>query len=142
MVFRAHSMPSELERVHEGGADTNAMAQAAGGTYGVSHGAMNALCLAPAMRFNAETVPHAMTAVPVERVEQLARLGGFERLRDYSPDDNYKFIDWRSTARRGKLTVKEVLARPPAEAELLLGADTYAKFTKTTAVFSIKTTAR
>ena len=59
------------------------MAQAAGGTYGLPHGAMNALCLPPAMRFNAETVPNAMTAVPVERVEQLARLGGFERLRDF-----------------------------------------------------------
>ena len=61
----------------------HAMAQAAGGTYGLPHGAMNALCLPPAMRFNAETVPNAMTAVPLERVEQLARLGGFERLRDF-----------------------------------------------------------
>jgi len=31
----------------------------------------------------------------------------FERLRDYSLDDNYKHIDWRSTARRAKLTVKQ-----------------------------------
>ena len=31
----------------------------------------------------------------------------FERLRDYTPDDNYKHIDWRATARRNKLTVKE-----------------------------------
>ena len=30
----------------------HAMAQALGGRYGVSHGAMNALCLAPALRFN------------------------------------------------------------------------------------------
>ena len=28
-------------------------------------------------------------------------------LRDYTPDDNYKHIDWRSTARRNKLTVKD-----------------------------------
>jgi len=61
----------------------HAMAQALGGRYGLPHGAMNALCLPPAMRFNAETVPRAMTAVPVERVEELARLAGFERLRDF-----------------------------------------------------------
>ena len=58
------------------------MAQAVGGRYGIPHGASNALCLAPAMRFNAPVVPWAMTAVPVERVEELARLAGFERLRD------------------------------------------------------------
>jgi uncharacterized protein (DUF58 family) len=31
----------------------------------------------------------------------------FERLRDYTRDDNHRHIDWRSTARRQKLTVKE-----------------------------------
>ncbi len=31
----------------------------------------------------------------------------FERLRDYSRDDNFKHIDWRATARRNKLTVKD-----------------------------------
>jgi len=61
----------------------HAMAQALGGRYGLPHGAMNALCIAPAMRFNAGTVPWAMTAVPVDRVEELARLAGFERLRDF-----------------------------------------------------------
>ncbi len=34
----------------------------------------------------------------------------FERLRDFTRDDNYKHIDWRSTARRGKLTVKDFQA--------------------------------
>lgn len=34
----------------------------------------------------------------------------FERLRDYTLDDNYKHIDWRSTARRQKLTVKQFQA--------------------------------
>jgi maleylacetate reductase len=61
----------------------HALAQAVGGAYGLPHGAMNAICLPPAMRFNAPVVPEAMTAVPVERVEELARLGGFERLRDF-----------------------------------------------------------
>lgn len=31
----------------------------------------------------------------------------FERLRDYNQDDNYRFIDWRATARRRKLTVRD-----------------------------------
>lgn len=61
----------------------HAMAQALGGRYGLPHGAMNAICLPPAMRFNATVAPWAMTAVPVERAEELARLAGFERLRDF-----------------------------------------------------------
>jgi maleylacetate reductase len=70
----------------------HAMAQALGGRYGLPHGAMNALCLPPALRFNAEAVPEAVArfgaavgsvAAPADRVEELARLGGFERLRDF-----------------------------------------------------------
>jgi alcohol dehydrogenase class IV len=80
----------------------HAMAQAAGGRYGLPHGAMNALCLPPAMRFNASTVPDAMTAVPVERVEQLARLGGFERLRDFGvPEDELDELGAIAAARAG-----------------------------------------
>jgi len=43
-------------------------------------------------------------------VRRTRRVGGdneFERLRDYTRDDNYKYIDWRTTARRHKLTVKD-----------------------------------
>jgi maleylacetate reductase len=61
----------------------HAMAQALGGRYGLPHGAMNAICLPPAMRFNEPVAPWAMTAVSVDRVEELARLAGFERLRDF-----------------------------------------------------------
>ena len=70
----------------------HAMAQALGGRYGLPHGAMNALCLPPALRFNAEAVPEAVArfgaavgsaADPAGRVEELARLGGFGRLRDF-----------------------------------------------------------
>ena len=69
----------------------HAMAQALGGRYGVSHGAMNAICLAPALRFNEPVVPDAIAALAaalgaadaVGRVEDLARLGGFTRLRDF-----------------------------------------------------------
>jgi maleylacetate reductase len=69
----------------------HAMAQALGGRYGLSHGAMNALSLPPALRFNAAVAPEAIrrfgeaigAADPAARVEELARLGGFERLRDF-----------------------------------------------------------
>ena len=37
----------------------HAMAQAIGGRYGLPHGALNALCLPPALRFNGEFVPAA-----------------------------------------------------------------------------------
>jgi len=31
----------------------------------------------------------------------------FARLRDYTSDDDYRFVDWKATARRGKLTARE-----------------------------------
>lgn len=43
----------------------------------------------------------------VRRTRRIGQDNEFERLRDYTPDDNYKHIDWRSTARRQKLTVKD-----------------------------------
>jgi maleylacetate reductase len=69
----------------------HAMAQALGGRYGLPHGAMNALCLPPALRFNEPVAADALeklgqaiaTDEPIARVEELARLGGFERLRDF-----------------------------------------------------------
>ena len=69
----------------------HAMGQALGGRYGLPHGAMNALTLPAALRFNAEVVPEAVGRFgqalgaddPAGRVEELARLGGFERLRDF-----------------------------------------------------------
>ena len=69
----------------------HAMAQALGGRYGLPQGAMNAVCLPAALRFNVEDVPEAVgrfaTALGSDdaaaRVEELARLGGFVRLRDF-----------------------------------------------------------
>ena len=63
---------------------------------------MNALCLAPALRFNEPVVPEAIAALATAlgtddaaaRVEELARLGGFERLRDFG--------DAGGRARRGR----------------------------------------
>jgi maleylacetate reductase len=65
----------------------HAMAQAIGGHYGLPHGALNAICLPAAMRFNASVAPLALEVVPVETVEGLARLAGFTRLRDLGVPD-------------------------------------------------------
>jgi maleylacetate reductase len=70
----------------------HAMAQALGGTFGLAHGAANALTLAPALRFNEQVVPEAVgqfrRAIAPHTVEGLARLGGFERLRDLGAADD------------------------------------------------------
>jgi maleylacetate reductase len=61
----------------------HAIAQALGGRYGLPHGAMNALALPAALRFNAKVASEAVrrfgealgTEDPAARVEELARLG-------------------------------------------------------------------
>jgi maleylacetate reductase len=67
----------------------HAMAQALGGRYGLSHGALNAICLPPALRFNstvaAEEIARLGEAMraddPADRARELARLAGFTLLR-------------------------------------------------------------
>ena len=93
----------------EGGmALAHAMAQAVGGRYGIAHGAANAVCLAPALRFNAEAAPEAIATLseamgaadPIARVEELARLGGFERLRELGvPEDELDVLADLAAAR-------------------------------------------
>ena len=48
-----------------------------------------------------------LNLVGVRRTRKIGQDNEFERLRDYTTDDNYKNIDWRSTAKRRKLTVKD-----------------------------------
>ena len=68
----------------------HALAQGLGGRYGLPHGALNAVCLPPALRFNEPVAAEEIarfgntlgTGDPAGRVEELARLGGFGRLRD------------------------------------------------------------
>ena len=88
----------------------HAMAQALGGRYGAPHGALNALCLAPALRFNEALVPAAIAALASaldvddapSRVEDLARLGGFERLRDWGiPEDELAAVAGEVAQRPG-----------------------------------------
>jgi maleylacetate reductase len=108
----------------------HAMAQALGGRYGVSHGAANALCLPPALRFNESVAGReiARLAAAVQargdaagKVEELARAAGFERLRDLGiPEDELPLVAAAAAERPGA----HANPRPatPAEiAELLRG---------------------
>jgi maleylacetate reductase len=106
----------------------HAMAQALGGTYGLPHGAMNALCLAPALEFNRAIVPDevarfgaAIGGDPVERVRGFAHLGGFVRLRDFGIlREDLPSLGKAAAARGGN----QANPRPatPAEIEALLAS--------------------
>ncbi|HOP77208.1 MAG TPA: DUF58 domain-containing protein, partial [Thermogutta sp.] len=48
-----------------------------------------------------------LSLIGVRRVRRAGHEDEFERLRDYTIDDEYRWIDWRATARRRKLTVKD-----------------------------------
>jgi alcohol dehydrogenase class IV len=69
----------------------HAIAQALGGRYGLSHGAMNAVSLAPALRYNQEAARAEIARFgeamgvsdPIARVNELAALSGPPRLREY-----------------------------------------------------------
>ena len=63
----------------------HAMAQAVGGRYGLPHGALNGICLPPALRFNEQLAPDAVARFreAIGRdVTGLAALGGPTRLRE------------------------------------------------------------
>ncbi len=106
----------------------HALAQALGGRYGLPHGAMNALCLSPALGFNEVLVPaevarfgEAVGGDPVERSRALARLGGFERLRDFViPKDDLPAVAAAAAARAGNLANPRPAT--PTEIEQLLEA--------------------
>ena len=105
----------------------HALAQALGGRYGLPHGAMNALSLPAALRYNAAIVPEAVerfgralgTDDPAGRVEELARLGEFGRLRDFSvPAEELAAVAEAAVARPGAKANPRTPS--PAEAEELL----------------------
>lgn len=92
----------------------HAMAQALGGRYGLPHGALNAIVLPAAMRFNGASEP-----LGIERVEELARLAGFTRLRELGvPDDELGEVA-RATAVRGGAQANPRPATPEQIEELL-----------------------
>jgi alcohol dehydrogenase class IV len=104
----------------------HAMAQAVGGRYGAPHGAMNAICLPPALEFNRTAVPDeiarfgdAIGGDAIERSRALARLGGFERLRDFGARENdLPELADAAAARRGNAANPRVAT--PAEILSLL----------------------
>ncbi|QDU59002.1 DUF58 domain-containing protein [Aeoliella mucimassa] len=51
-----------------------------------------------------------LSLMGLRRTRRVGQDNEFERLRDYTIDDNYRHIEWRSTARRNKLTVKDFQA--------------------------------
>jgi maleylacetate reductase len=101
----------------------HAMAQALGGTYGIPHGAMNALCLPPALAFNQAFVPAeverfgaAIGGDAVARSRELARLGGFERLRDFDvPEEDLPRVAESAAGRAGN----QANPHPATPAEIL-----------------------
>ena len=103
----------------------HAMAQAVGGRYGIAHGAANAICLPPALRFNVEVAAaeierfgEAMrTHDPIGRAEELARLSGFTLLRHLGvPRDDLPALAEAAAERGG------AKANPrPASADDVLG---------------------
>jgi maleylacetate reductase len=103
----------------------HAMAQAVGGRYGIAHGAANAICLPPALRFNEEAAVEEIgrfgeamrTDDPVRRVEELARLSGFTLLRHLGvPRDDLPVLAEAAAERGG------TKANPrPASADDVLG---------------------
>ena len=107
----------------------HALAQALGGRYGAPHGALNALTLPPALRFNEPVAGEAIarfgaalgTDDPAARVEELARLGGFERLRDLGIPEEAAAVVAESAAERpgAKANPRPVT---PADVEQLLSA--------------------
>lgn len=48
-----------------------------------------------------------MSLLGVRRQRRIGTDNEFERLRDYTPDDQFRAIDWRATGRRLKLTVRD-----------------------------------
>jgi maleylacetate reductase len=105
----------------------HAMAQALGGRYGLPHGALNAISLPAALRFNEPVAPDALrrlgsalgTDDPIDRVQELARLGGFERLRDLGvPEDELDEVAQAVVVRPGARANPRP-ATPEQVAELL-----------------------
>jgi maleylacetate reductase len=102
----------------------HAMAQALGGRYGIAHGAANALCLPPALRFNEPVVPDEIASFgealgasdPAARTEELARLAGFERLRDLGvPEEGLDSVAEAAAVRGGA----KANPRPAMPAEIV-----------------------
>lgn len=101
----------------------HAMAQALGGRYGLPHGALNAVCLPAALRYNLPVAGEAIarfgealrTGDPVGRVVELGRLAGYERLRELGvPADELDEVAEATAVRAGA----KANPRPAGAAEI------------------------
>src|SRR5262249_31967282 len=90
----------------------HSMAQVVGGLYGIPHGAANALCLPPALRFNRPVAEAEIARFgqalgardPTARCEELSRLSGYERLRDLGvPETGLRDVAEVAATRPGAL---------------------------------------
>jgi maleylacetate reductase len=102
----------------------HAMAQAIGGRYGIAHGAANAVCLPPALRFNQEVAAEEIGRLgeamgrndPIAHVEELARLSGFTLLRHLGvPEEELPLVAEAAARRAGA----RANPRPPSAADVL-----------------------
>ena len=98
----------------------HAMAQAIGGTYGLPHGALNAICLPPALRFNEAFVPaELLDGRAADRAEELKQLAGFSTLAALGvPEDDLPALAEAIAQRPGALANPRPAA--PAQIEELL----------------------
>jgi maleylacetate reductase len=104
----------------------HAMAQAAGGKYGLPHGTLNGIVLPAALRYNARYAPDALRRFgeavggdPATRVEELAALGGATRLRDLNvPEEDLPELADAAAHRAGNQANPHPAT--PAEIEQLL----------------------
>ena len=106
----------------------HAMAQAVGGAYGLPHGTLNGILLAPALRFNAAIVPDAVRRFgeaigspydPAAGVEELAALAGPTRLSELGvPEADLPALA-ASAAERGGNLANPKPATPEEIEELL-----------------------
>jgi len=105
----------------------HAMAQALGGRFGLPHGAMNALTLAPALGFNEPVASSEIarfgealgTNDPIERTRELALLGGYQRLRDQGVPENELTTVAEAAADRAGARANPRPATPSQISELL-----------------------
>jgi maleylacetate reductase len=106
----------------------HAMAQALGGRYGISHGALNAIVLPPALRFNEPVAAAeigrfgAAIGSPGDApgaVEALARLAGFARLRDLGVPEPELPLVAEAVAERAGAKANPRPASPAEIADLL-----------------------
>jgi len=81
----------------------HAMAQSIGGRYGLPHGALNAICLPPALRFNERFVPaELLRGHAADRAEELAHLAGFTTLSALGvPQDDLPELAATAASRAG-----------------------------------------